>query len=194
MSASASSLLTLDSLSLTGASSSSDLLLTSLDTSSTLTLTTSTTPDATTTSSTTQTTTTADTSGTTYTAVTLSSPDAVQITPDPVKTTTTTTPDLLALALTPADTTQPQASLDDYSVTVAAIDNGRFDQDQAIDFHTTLVFNLDDVSPLHLLSLNAPVPLNPLEMSEPAILGDRLSAGRSVTVSMDSMRFSDIFG
>jgi hypothetical protein len=173
---------------------SSDLLLTPLDDWGAQTLvTTSTSLDTTATSTTTPSTTT-DTSGTTYTAVTLSSPDAVQITPDPVKTVTTTTPDLLALALTPADTTQPQASLDDYSVTVAAIDNGQFYHDQSLDFHTTLVFNLDDVSPLHLLSLNAPVPINPLEMSEPAILGDRLSAGRSVTVSMDSMRFSDIFG
>jgi hypothetical protein len=132
---------------------------------------------------------------TTYSAVTLTSPDSVQITPDPAPTTITTTPDLLALALTPASTTPTQAGLDDPSGTAfASLDKGDSGHDYSFDLKTTLVFDLDDVSALHVLSLNAPVPINPLDLTESAILGERLSAGRSVAVSLDSMRFSDILG
>jgi hypothetical protein len=132
---------------------------------------------------------------TTYTAVTLASPDLVQIAPDPAPTTVTSTPDLLAQALTPATTAQPVASVDDLSGTVfASIDQGDSGHDRGFAMKTALVFDLDDMSPLHLLSLNAPVPVNPLEMSESAILGERLAAGRSMVVSLDSLRFSDILG
>jgi hypothetical protein len=199
------------SLTLDSGVTSSSLLLTALDTagaqtttpllatiegSSYVTLTTTSTSLDTSGSSTqTQTTTTTSAPTAAYSAVTLASPDPVQITPDPAPTAVTTTPDLLALALTPASTTPTQAGLDVPSGTgFASLDKGDSGHDYGFDLKTTLVFDLDDVSALHVLSLNAPVPINPLDLSESAILGERLSAGRSVAVSLDSMRFSDILG
>jgi hypothetical protein len=171
------------------------LLLKTIESSSVTPTTTTTSLDATATSTQTQNATTTSSPTTSYSAVALASPDPVQITPDPAPTTVTTTPDLLALALTPASATPPQAGLDDISGTAfASIDKGDFGHDYSFDLKTALVFDLDDVSLLHVLSLNAPVAINPMDLSESAILGEKLSAGRSVAVNLDSMRFSDILG